>query len=121
MGVAEVIPGISGSTAALLAGIYDELIRAIKSIDKEAGKLLLEKKFHAFWKHINGDFLATVFGGILTTFLLGARPILYALKHHPIPMGAFFFSLMVMATPLVMREEIKKWDIACIICLLLPC
>src|SRR5688572_29882073 len=110
MGVAEVIPGISGSTAALLADIYDELIRAFKSINKEAGKLLLEKKFGAFWKHINGDFLATVVGGMLTTFLLVARPILYALKHHPIPMGAFFFSVMVMATPLVMREEIKKWD-----------
>jgi len=116
MGVAEVMPGVSGSTAALLAGIYDELIRAIKSINKEAGKLLLEKKYHAFWKHINGDFLATVFGGIFTTFFLFARPILYALKHHPIPMGAFFFSLMVMATPLVMREEIKKWDTGSIIC-----
>ena len=57
MGVAEVIPGISGSTAALLTGIYDELIHSIKSIDKEAVKLLLEKKFHAFWKQINGDFL----------------------------------------------------------------
>ena len=58
----------------------------------------------------------TVFAGIFTTFLLVARLILYALKHHPIPMGAFFFSLMVMATPLVMREEIKKWDTGSIIC-----
>ena len=58
MGVAEVIPGISGSTAALLTGIYEELIRSIKSINKEALKLLLEKKFDAFWKHINGNFLA---------------------------------------------------------------
>ena len=44
MGVAEVIPGISGSTAALLAGIYEELIRSIKSVNKEAGKLLLAEK-----------------------------------------------------------------------------
>ena len=68
MGVAEVIPGISGSTAALLADIYDEFIRAFKSINKQAGKLLLEKKFRAFWKHINGDFQATVAGGMLTAF-----------------------------------------------------
>ena len=74
MGVAEVIPGISGSTAALLAGIYDELIRTLKSINKEAGKLLLEKKFHAFWKHINGDFLATVVGGIADNFFAGCAP-----------------------------------------------
>ena len=45
MGVAEVIPGISGSTAALLTGIYEELIRAINSINKEALKLLIQKKF----------------------------------------------------------------------------
>ena len=110
MGVAEVIPGISGSTAALLTGIYEELIRAINSINKDTLKLLVQKKFDAFWKQINGNFLLTVIAGISTTFLLGARLILYALKHHPIPIGAFFFSLIVMATPLVMREEIKKWD-----------
>ena len=116
MGVAEVIPGISGSTAALLTGIYEELIRAINSINKDTLKLLVQKKYDAFWKLINGNFLLTVIAGISTTFLLGARLILYALKHHPIPIGAFFFSLIVMATPLVMREEIKKWDTGSIIC-----
>ena len=45
MGVAEVIPGISGGTAALLTGIYEELIHSINSINKEALKLLVQKKF----------------------------------------------------------------------------
>ena len=116
MGIAEVIPGISGSTAALLTGIYERLINSLNSINKASVKLLLQKKFRDFWKRINGDFLITVAAGISTTFLFGARLISYALKHHPVPMGSFFFSLMVMATPLVMREEIKKWDTGAIIC-----
>ena len=81
MGVAEVIPGISGSTAALLTGIYDELLRSIQLINKEALQLLLKKRFREFWKHINGVFLITVFAGIATTFLTFGRLILYALKH----------------------------------------
>ena len=116
MGVAEVIPGVSGSTAALLTGIYDELIQSLKSINRDAVKHLFQKKFRDFWRMINGNFLLTILAGITTTFLLGARLVLYALKHYPVPFGSFLFSLMVMAAPLVMREEIKKWDTGIIIC-----
>lgn len=116
MGVAEVIPGISGSTAALLTSIYKDLLHTLGLLDKEALQLLLKKKFREFWKHINGFFLLTVFAGIATSFLTLNRLILYALKHNPIPIGSFFFSLVVMAAPLVMREEIKKWDTGAIIC-----
>src|SRR5688572_33505377 len=104
MGASEVIPGVSGSTAALLTGIYRELIDSLRSIDRASLRLLLKKEFGAFWKHINGTFLATVLAGMLTGLLSFARLILYALKHNPIPIGAFFFSLILMAAPLVMRE-----------------
>ncbi len=115
MGAAEVIPGVSGSTAALLTGIYEELISSLKSINRESIKLLVNKKFNEFWRHINGNFLITVLAGILTSFLSIARILLYGLKHNPILIGAFFFSLIIMAAPLVMREEIKKWDSVAII------
>lgn len=116
MGASEVIPGVSGSTAALLTGIYQELITSIRSINRLSLNLLLKKEFRAFWKYINGNFIVTVFAGMLTSFLSLARLILYALKYNPIPIGAFFFSLIIMAAPLVMREEIKKWDGAAITC-----
>jgi putative membrane protein len=116
MGAAEVIPGVSGGTAALLTGIYKELTDSLQSINKEAFNLIIKKRFVEFWKHINGNFLATVFAGILTSFLSFSRLLLYALKHNAIPIGAFFFSLILMAAPLVMREEIKKWDTTAIVC-----
>lgn len=110
MGAAEIIPGVSASTAALLTGIYEELISSLQAINRKSLNLLVKKKFHEFWIHINGNFLVTVLAGIITSFLSFARLLTYGLKYNPIPMGAFFFSLILMAAPLVMREEIKKWD-----------
>lgn len=115
MGAAEVIPGVSGGTAALLTGIYEELISSLKAVNRASLNLLLKKKFREFWNHINGNFLFTVLIGMITGFLSIARLVSYALKYNPIPIGAFFFSLILMAAPLVMREEIKKWDTNAII------
>ena len=42
MGAAEIIPGISGGTIALILGIYKRLIIAISSIDKNLLKKLLK-------------------------------------------------------------------------------
>jgi len=116
MGVAEIIPGISGSTGALLTGVYQELVSSVMSINKYSLSLLTQKNFIGFWKQINGKFLISLLAGITTGLIVFAKLILYGLKHSPILIGAFFFSVIVMAAPLVMREEIKKWDTGAIIC-----
>ena len=41
MGAADIVPGVSGGTIALITGIYDRLIRAIVSADAEALAMLL--------------------------------------------------------------------------------
>ena len=41
MGAANVIPGVSGGTIALVTGIYEELIESLKSFNLQAFKLLL--------------------------------------------------------------------------------
>ena len=60
MGIAEIIPGVSGGTIAFITGIYEELINSIKSVDGNSIKLLLSLKFSLFWKQINGTFLLTL-------------------------------------------------------------
>jgi putative membrane protein len=119
MGAAEVIPGISGSTGAFLTGIYEGLIHSIRSIDRHSIKLLAKFKFSDFWQYINGDILLTLAAGILTGLISISRGITYVLKYNPILIGSFFFSLILIAFPLAMREDIKKWEPTQIICFLI--
>ena len=49
MGAAEIIPGISGGTIALILGIYKRLIIAISSIDKNLLKKLLKFEYTNVW------------------------------------------------------------------------
>ena len=116
MGATEVVPGVSGGTGALLTGLFGDLIKSLRSIDRQSLKLLSKKDFGNFWKHINGNFLLTILAGALTGIFGFSRLILTGLKHYPIPTGAFFFSVIFMAAPLVMRDELKKWDTGDMLC-----
>lgn len=58
MGAANVIPGVSGGTIALLTGIFNELIEALNAIlSVSSWKLLLKGEVKEFWKNIHGTFL----------------------------------------------------------------
>ena len=114
MGVADVIPGVSGGTIAFISGIYEELIGSIKSIDGDAFKLLLRFQIQEFWKSINANFLIAVLAGVVTSLLSLAKLMTYLLEHHPIPVWSFFFGLILVSAPLIMRD-IQKWHIGTVI------
>lgn len=108
MGAADVIPGVSGGTIAFLTGIYEELLYSLKSIDMEAFRMLFRFKIAEFWKKINGNFLAVLFAGIITSLLSLAKLMTYLLEHHPIQIWSFFFGLILISSPLVLRDA-GKW------------
>lgn len=110
MGGADVVPGVSGGTIAFITGIYEELLDSIKSFDKGAIQLLLAGRFADFWKHINGNFLITLFSGIFLSILSLAKLIHYLLNDHPIQLWSFFFGLIIISALLVTRQ-IKKWNV----------
>jgi putative membrane protein len=118
MGGADVIPGVSGGTIAFISGIYDELINSIKSIDLEAFRLLIKFQIGAFWKKINGSFLISVLAGMVTSLLSLAKLMTYLLEKYPISVWSFFFGLILVSSPLIMRD-IKKWNVAAIISFLI--
>ena len=60
MGAADIVPGVSGGTIALIAGIYEEFVDALKSFSSVLG-VLKKEGLKAAWKHINGSFLITLF------------------------------------------------------------
>ena len=64
MGAANVIPGVSGGTIALVTGIYEQLINSLKSFNIQAVKLLFSGNFKSFIEHIQLKFLVSVFSNI---------------------------------------------------------
>jgi len=109
MGAADVVPGVSGGTIAFITGIYEELIHSIKSIDLEAIKLFFTGKWRSFWKHINGNFLLSVFAGIFVAVVSLARLLEHLLETHPIIIWSFFFGLILISS-LVVAKRIMQWD-----------
>ena len=109
MGAADVIPGVSGGTVAFITGIYEELINSIKSIDLDAFRLLFSFKLVLFWKKINGNFLICVLAGIVTSLLSLSKLMTYLLEHHPISIWSFFIGLILVSSPLILRD-IKGWN-----------
>lgn len=118
MGGADVIPGVSGGTVAFITGIYEELIDSLKSIDMDAVRLLLSFRIRDFWKRINGNFLVAVLAGIITSLLTLSRLMTYLLEHHPISLWSFFFGLIMVSSPLILRD-IKRWNIAAVLAFIL--
>lgn len=118
MGAADVVPGVSGGTIAFISGIYEELINTLKSIDLAALRLLLSGKIGDFWKAVNGNFLASVFGGIAISVLSLARVLGYLLENHPVLIWSFFFGL-ILASALLVGRKIRSRNTANIISLVL--
>jgi putative membrane protein len=114
MGAADVIPGVSGGTVAFITGIYDELLSSINAVNLDALKLLQKFKLTEFWRHINGNFLVTLVAGIVTSLLSLAKLMVYLLDTQPILIWSFFFGLILISAPLVLRE-IKQWTAATVI------
>ncbi|HNP94788.1 MAG TPA: DUF368 domain-containing protein [Cyclobacteriaceae bacterium] len=114
MGGADVIPGVSGGTIAFITGIYEELIESIKSVDTDAFTFLRKLEFSAFWKKINGAFLFTVLAGIITSLLSLAKLMGFLLANYPIPIWSFFFGLILVSSPLILRE-VKKWSFSIVL------
>ncbi len=108
MGGADVIPGVSGGTIAFITGIYEELLSSIRSVDLDAFKLLRSFRFVDFWQKINGSFLTVLLAGILTSLLSLAKLMHWLLANYPIQVWSFFFGLILISSPLILRE-IKKW------------
>ena len=107
MGAANVIPGVSGGTVALLTGIFEPLIQALRSFDLTALKLLKERRFRELAVHINLFFLLAVGTGIAVSILTFARILKYLFAFHALYIWAFFFGL-ILASVFFVWKQIQK-------------
>lgn len=99
MGIANVIPGVSGGTLALTLGIYENFIKAISH-------------FFSNLKE-NIKFLLPIAIGLVLAILTMSNVIDYSFKHFPLPTTLFFMGLVVGGIPLLLNKvkgtkEVKK-------------
>ena len=114
MGAANVIPGVSGGTIALITGIFERLINSIKSFNLTALKLFFTGKWKAFAKHVDLKFLFAVFLGIAAAILSVAKLFKYLFANYPVFIWAFFFGL-ILASIYYVGRTVKKWNLASIL------
>lgn len=108
MGSADVIPGVSGGTIALITGIYEDLIGALRSIDMRVVQKLLALDIKGVVANVHVRFLLALFAGIFVAILSLARLMNYLLHHHPIPTWSLFFGLIAASTVMV-GKHVSSW------------
>jgi len=107
MGAADLVPGVSGGTLALITGIYKELLESINAVSLENLKVLKKEGISAVWNKINGSFLLAVFGGIISSILLLSRLLEWLIKNEPIGLWSFFFGLLVASILYLFKSELS--------------
>jgi len=111
MGIANVIPGVSGGTIALITGVFERLINAIKSFDLKAVKLLIKGRIKEFFAYTDMGFLLAIFIGVGLAIVLIARLFKFLFEQYPIFIWAFFFGLILSSIYFV-GKTIEKWRLS---------
>ena len=118
MGAADIVPGVSGGTVALITGIYERLINAIKSVNP----LFIIYFFRGFvdrkyfkkskenFNEIDLKFLIPILLGIAVAFLLLANIIGFFRDDYPTYTSAFFFGLIISSSVFVYLSFEKRLD-----------
>lgn len=108
MGVADSVPGVSGGTIAVMAGIYEELIHSLKNLNPVSLWEYRKLGLAGFWRSINGNFLLILLLGIVSALYLSANTVLYLLETHYPQLMAFFCGL-VLASTFFLRRQVLRW------------
>ncbi len=111
MGSADVVPGVSGGTVALIVGIYPRLIDNVRKGAAALGAFVRLRVAEGVdrLRSIEWGFLLPLLGGIVLALVSLARLIGNLLEDHPVEMSALFFGL-VFASIFVARKMLTHWE-----------
>ncbi len=132
MGAANVIPGVSGGTIALITGIYNELISTLKSFNLKAIKLLFSFKLKEFFLQINLGFVLVLFSGAIVGIISLGKFFKWVInldrlyngeiiRHGYEPLLFALFFGLILASVYFVGITIKKWTISTIISSIIGC
>ncbi|MBU79378.1 MAG: hypothetical protein CMD29_04550 [Flavobacteriales bacterium] len=109
MGIADLVPGISGGTIALIFGVYNELITSLSKLSFKSVIKLKNNGLIPFWNYINGKFLFLLFSGIILGILFFTYLIDWLIMYYSIYLWAFFSGLVLSSTYMIYKR-IKSPD-----------
>ncbi|MDX1513953.1 MAG: DUF368 domain-containing protein [Gammaproteobacteria bacterium] len=106
MGAADVVPGVSGGTMALVLGIYRRLVDAIRAFDARLLALLRTARFGAAAGHVDLWFLIQLGAGIASGLLFFTRvvPLPELIQTQPVPIYSLFFGLISASVVVLLRS-----------------
>ncbi|MCH8567003.1 MAG: DUF368 domain-containing protein [Balneolales bacterium] len=106
LGSADVIPGVSGGTMALILGIYKRLLDAIRSVDSTAIKQLFRLRLSSFFESVHWKFGLILFAGIFSALLFFTRvvPLPVFMYTHPELIYGLFFGLILGSVFLLVKD-----------------
>ena len=107
MGLAEVVPGVSGGTIAFITGIYDELLETLASLSRVASTW--RNGWPVFWQAHNLAFLVVLCSGMLAGAFGLAWFMLALLEAQPTLVSAFFFGVIAASAVLVGMASSWRW------------
>jgi len=110
IGSANVIPGVSGGTIAVITGVYERLIEALNRFDGTTARLLLRLNFRGAWERVDGRFLLGIGIGVVVSIVTMARLLEWGFDCHPVLIWAFFFGLIVASIP-SLGARVKGWTL----------
>jgi putative membrane protein len=110
IGTADLFPGISGGTIALIMGIYGRFMQALSSFNRPLLRSLLRPDGERSERIRKLDlvFLLPLLVGIGAAIFLGARGTSYLIETHPVVVMSFFFGFLLLSLRIPWRMVKKK-------------
>ncbi len=105
MGVADLVPGVSGGTIAFITGIYNELVTTIAGWGPQLWRVFQTSGWRAAWAKGNFNFAIALAGGVVTSALVLSGLINTLLQTHSAELWGFFFGLVVASVPVIARRR----------------
>jgi putative membrane protein len=117
MGGADIIPGVSGGTVALILGVYERLVSAISRFDSQLVVLLLRRDWKAAADHVDLRFLVALGGGI-GLGIASLATLMHYLLDHQLQYTFSFFTGLILASSVLVAKMVRQWGLGNVLLLL---
>ncbi len=110
MGAADIVPGVSGGTVALILGIYERLVTAISRVDRSLFSAIGQGRWADAAHHIDLKFLLCLGTGICLG-ILGLASLMHHLLEHQMERTFGLFFGLILASTVIVAKMVERWTL----------